>query len=503
MYKWIPLFVVSTMLAACRTYQVQAVPNPEAQRIIAQKDWNDRRQIEIYFDGTANNWAARTNVRRRFEVAAQAEDPSYPCLYIEGVGTDSLSGKIFGVGMRPRVLTAYKFLARNWRHRPAGAAAEGQDDRILVFGFSRGAFQARMLTGLMAHCGVPHLPRWHGERKTVRPTPSEEAALDRLAEDVWAYCEKHLLDPTQEESAAGAQVWRKRLEDNRSQLQAAMKQKHPAFEWDNPPVELLALWDTVPGLSFVKLSKLGEPEGGRQRFKVRPYPNVKTVVHALSLDDRRSKFEPLLVGAPVDPSATNVYEVWFPGAHSDVGGGYTDSNDMSGSSFNWLQRVMRQQRITSKRVAVYEDPLALAHHPEDLWMHRVTSQNVPRKVPAGAHIDRTVFRRADGGSHAEEGRSHAPYRPKNPVVGGPADGRTLDVASAGKGREAQESYLRQFGLFLHDDEADFEKALPESGRHATGPLSISQMAATWNETPADAPAPTPATKDDKPAPTPP
>lgn len=503
MYKWILITVASITVPACRTYQVQTVPNPDAQRILTKADWQKRRQIEIYFDGTSNNWSARTNVRRRFEVAAQAEDPARPCLYVEGVGTDSLSGKIFGVGMKSRVLTAYKFLARNWRCRPAGDVPPGEDDRILIFGFSRGAFQARMLTGLMAHCGLPHLPRWHTGSRTPKPTASEEKALDQLAEDAWKYCEKHLLDPTQQEAAGGPEVWRKRLDDNRRTLQAAMKQRHPGFVWDNPPIKLLALWDTVPGLSFVKLSTLGEPEGGHQRFKVRPYPNMETIVHALSLDDRRSKFEPLLVGAPVDPAATNVYEVWFPGVHSDVGGGYSDSNDMSGTSFNWLHRIMQQRKITTKSTIVYEDPLALTHHPEDLWMHRLTSENVPRKIPAGAHVDRSTFRRADGQSHAEEGRRYVFYTTRNPVVGGPADGQVLDAVKAGKGRSAHESYLRQFGLFLHDDQADFEKALPESGKNATGPLSISQMAATWNETPKADAEPAPAATNDKPALSPP
>lgn len=478
--KWY-LLALLLMLPACRTYQVQAVPNPDTQRNLTSADWKNRRQIEIYFDGTSNNWAARTNVRRRFEVAAQSEDPARPCLYVEGVGTDSLSGKVFGVGMKSRVLTAYKFLARHWRHRE-DITDPDQKDRILIFGFSRGAFQARMLTGLMAHCGLPHMEHWN--RKTYRPSAKEEAELDRLAEDVWKYCEENLFDPTRVEAErGGAATWRKKLAANRVELQNAMRKRHPQFQWDNPPIKLLAVWDTVPGLSFVKLSSLGEPEQKHQRYKVRPYPNIETVVHAISLDDRRSKFEPLLVGAPVDPAATSVYEVWFPGVHSDVGGGYNDSNDMSGTSFNWLHRIMLQRGITTKSTLVYEDPLALMHHPEDLWMHRLTSKKLPRRIPAGSWVDRTAFRRADGQSHAEEGRRYVVYTTSNPIEGGPAHNQVLDVAKAGKGRESQGAFLKALGLQLHDDRADTEKALPTSGRHAAKPLSVSQAAAAWNSTP--------------------
>ncbi|WP_395738110.1 T6SS phospholipase effector Tle1-like catalytic domain-containing protein [Prosthecobacter sp.] len=476
------------VLCSCRTYQVQPVPNPETARVLSKKDREAARRIEIYFDGTSNDWAGRTNVRRRFEVAAQPEDPSRPCLYIEGVGTDSLSGKIFGVGMKSRVLTAYKFLARNWRQ---GNGKSADADQILVFGFSRGAFQARMLTGIMAHCGLPNMPAWAG-RASSKLSKEDEKALDRLAEDVWDYCEKNLTDPTQQEAAGGPAVWRSRLAANQKSLQEAMRQRHPQFQWTHPAIKLLAIWDTVPGLPFSKLSSLGEPEKGRQLYKVRPYPNVETVVHALSLDDRRSKFEPLLVGAPVDPAATNVYEVWFPGVHSDVGGGYKDSNDMAGISFNWLHRIMKQRGISTKPTIVYDDALAIMHHPEDAWMHRLTSENVARKVPAGAWIDRTAFRRADGEKHPEEGRRYKLYATSNPVAGGPAAGQILKVSEAGKGRQAQEDYLRQLGLVLHDDIADYEQSLPESGKKAAGPLSISQMAAAWHEAPKGAKKETPA-----------
>lgn len=492
-WKFLIASLVVSLLPSCKTvkYQVQEVPNTDAPRRLTVEDWKSPRQMEVYFDGTSNTWAARTNVRRRFEVGAMAEAPDRPCLYVEGVGTDSLAGKIFGAGMNRRVLDGYKFLARNWRHRDPETEGGLPKDTILVFGFSRGAFQARMLAGLMAHCGLPHMEHWH--RQGVLPTAEEKRKLDALAADVWDYCRENLVDLTSDESRKGGpSAWKAHLAANRTKLQTAMKAKHPEFQWGEPRIKLLAIWDTVPGLSFTKLSKLGEPENGRQLYKVGAYPNIDTIVHALSLDDRRSKFEPLPVGAPIDPVATNVYEVWFPGAHSDVGGGYPDSNDMSGASFNWLHRVMKQRGIATKETKVYEDSLALLHHPEDLWMHRLTSDNVARKVPAGANIDRTVFRRADGNAHPEENRpKYVVYNTKNPVRGKAGKGQILSVAGVPRTREAQTAYLQKLGLVLHDDTGvSPEKALPEN----TQPLSITQMAAAWNETPAPKPAEAPSVK---------
>ncbi len=468
-YTFVPLVIM--MMASCATYKTQVVPNPQAPRFLSAEDRKLPRQIEVYFDGTSNDWAARTNVRRRFEVAAQAEDPSSPCLYIEGVGTDSLTGKIFGVGMKSRVLSAYKFLARN--RRPASSTRT--EDSILIFGFSRGAFQARMLTGLMAHCGLPHFANQN-------LTSEQEKSLDQLAEDVWDYCEEKHLDLTRAEAKnASPQKWRDHLAKNRQNLHNDLAIRHPGVTWTEPSIKLLAIWDTVPGLSFTKLEELGEPENDHQRYKIRPYPNIQTIVHAISLDDRRSKFEPLAVGPPIDPGATNVYEVWFPGAHSDVGGGYADSNDMAGTSLNWLHRIMFQHRISTRLTTVYDDPNALMHHPEENWIHRLTSDNVPRKVPAGAHIDRSAFRRADGNAHPEENRrKYVKYTTSNMIVGGPGKGQILDISQAGKTREAQQAYLKKLGLVFHDDTgAAGEKALPEKGAQS---LSISQMAA-WNEKP--------------------
>lgn len=260
----IPLAIL--MLASCSAYKTQVVPNPEAPRFFSANDRKLPRQIEVYFDGTANDWAARTNVRRRFEVAAQAEDPFRPCLYIEGVGTDSLTGKIFGVGMKSRVLTAYKFLARN--RRPATSARS--EDSLLIFGFSRGAFQARMLAGLMAHCGLPHI-------SAGRLSSEQEKSLDRLAEDVWKYCEDNLVDLTKNEAREGGPAaWRRHLADNRRKLQQYLAPRHPGVTWTEPTIKLLAIWDTVPGLSFTKLSEMGEPKKAISATKSPPIQTSRT-----------------------------------------------------------------------------------------------------------------------------------------------------------------------------------------------------------------------------------
>lgn len=383
----LPLFLVLCASSCQTNRRVQVAPNPETHRVLSLEDRKAGKQIEIYFDGTANDWRARTNVRRRFEMVASLEDPQYPCCYVEGVGVRSLSGKLFGVGMKTRVMDAYEFLAHQWK----------QGDKILIFGFSRGAFEARMLAGMLAHCSLPDDPK-----KAIK-----RGRLD----EIWDLCRNTLKDP--EDGAPTVQQWDARLEANRRRTASVFNDMR--FHSATPPIDLLAVWDTVPGPLFTKLDEYGVPRRDHpQWYKVRPYPNTKAVVHALALNERRSKFSPLLVGSPIDPDRTKVYEVWFPGAHSDIGGGYSDSNDMAGITFNWVHKVMFARGLTKRNVNAYSDACSIMHHPEASFPSNLGSKNKRRVLPEGSFIDNSVFVRANGESHREDGTSH--YVPYAPVI---------------------------------------------------------------------------------------
>ncbi|MDB6137649.1 MAG: hypothetical protein JWO94_721, partial [Verrucomicrobiaceae bacterium] len=248
------------LLSACQNldHMVQITPKT-IPRALSPQDEKASHQIELFFDGTSNDWQARTNVRRRFEMVAWQEDPAFPCCYIEGVGEGnslgSLSGKVFGFGMKSRVLQGYNFLARNWR----------KGDTVFIFGFSRGAFEARMLAGLLAHCGLPSALK--------EPYPSRR--LDRTLDQIYDYCAASLKDP---EGAPTAKDWDTALSNNRRQTQRTFASSGFAFNDGNQvKIEFLGLWDTVPGLPFIKsLTEMATPQPGRpQEYKVRPYPNIK------------------------------------------------------------------------------------------------------------------------------------------------------------------------------------------------------------------------------------
>ena len=397
-------------------------------------------------------------------MAACVEDPSHPCCYIEGPGEgDDILGKAFGLGMKKRVLVAYEFLSKHWRKKGDNG------DKIVIYGFSRGAFEARILAGLMAHCG---LPDGVAKGRSNKLTKEENARLEKTIDEVWEYCRNSLKDPQDE---PGKQTWAVQLSKN----QQAVEQKFSSsgFRFNHPKISCLALWDTVPGLSFTDLDLdtygTSNPKHP-QVYKVRPYPNVELILHALALDEHRSRFQPLLVGPPIDPTKTTVYEVWFPGAHADIGGGDADSNDMAGISFNWINQMMLDRKIIPRYTRAYSDCSGVLHHPENLVFNSFGSHKMRRIVPPNSVIDETVFKRAMDKHPFEEGHTEfVTYAPTIPVgvTGHVLEEIKITAASTKSERQAILDGKKGAKLVLNPSQTDKSSQVPSTGK----PLPINAM----------------------------
>ena len=123
-------------------------------------------------------------------------------------------------------------------------------------------------------------------------------------------------------------------------------------------VTFLGIWDTVPGSFFKDYDTCKEKKDRNEgdRYKTDTYPAIREIAHAVSIDEKRSKFKPVLACTPIKTSKpTHVDEVWFPGAHADVGGGYenpkkspdvkfpdVDSKDLPGISLNWMLALLNE-----------------------------------------------------------------------------------------------------------------------------------------------------------------
>ena len=184
---------------------------------------NQPKSIFVFFDGTANNPKSATNVWRLFKIISSQNDPLTTGIYIEGVGaTNGLAmQKLLGLGMEDRILKGYSFLTENYT----------PGDKIYIFGFSRGAFEARALAGLLAYSGLPklsgddasHLKSIGNRILELTKNKNDSAYVDRWS--TWTSRDAPLLAQEIKESL-GLKV-------------------------QGVEVTFLGIWDTVPG-SFWK-----------------------------------------------------------------------------------------------------------------------------------------------------------------------------------------------------------------------------------------------------------
>lgn len=109
------------------------------------------KRLALFLDGTWNTVSDNTNVwRMRALIAAQSADGAEQrAYYSTGLGTkfgERLRGGAFGRGINTAIISAYEWLSENY----------DDGDEIFIFGFSRGAYTARSLSGFIARCGLLH-----------------------------------------------------------------------------------------------------------------------------------------------------------------------------------------------------------------------------------------------------------------------------------------------------------------------------------------------------------
>lgn len=278
------------------------------------------RNLVVLSDGTGNSAAKlqKTNVWRLYD-ALDLSAGDQIASYDDGVGTASVKplailGGAFGYGLKRNVLDLYAFLCRHYQGDPDEPAT---CDRIFAFGFSRGAFTARVVASLVTRVGL------------VRA--DSEAELRRLSR--WAY---RVYRAERFPHAWPVRMLRT-LRDVALRAWDAARGL-PAFDparTVRPEVTFLGVWDTVAayGLPVDELTRGWErwiwPTLPRDRDVS---PRVRRACHAMAIDDERQTFFPLLWNEryeAVNATSTHVDEervtqVWFAGMHSDVGGGYAD-----------------------------------------------------------------------------------------------------------------------------------------------------------------------------------
>ncbi len=230
--------------------------------------------------------------------------------YVSGVGgagyeTDRILGGAFGFGLFNTMLAGYRFLAQNYE----------PGDEIFVFGFSRGAFTARTLVGMIGYVGL---------------------------------ITKRALVDDQLSQARDFYKQRKKDDDTRSAALVSWRAEHCH---ESTPISFIGVFDTVGALGVPGAMFLAPRFHNLQLSK-----EVRCARHALAIDEYRLKFEASLWTAlPGEPTEDpRVKQVWFRGAHSDVGGGYVETG-LSDSTLLWMATEAHQQGL------VFDTPLLASY----------------------------------------------------------------------------------------------------------------------------------------------
>jgi uncharacterized protein (DUF2235 family) len=235
--------------------------------------------------------------------------------YDSGVGTEFLNrvrGGAFGDGLDANIIDGYRWLVQ--RYRPG--------DEVYIFGFSRGAYTARSLVGLIRNCGL-----------LVRALRDVDGAPVDLAEASPADIERTVQ--------LAYDIYRSRKPDDHPNAAHAQRFREACAR--EIRVKCLGVWDTVGALG-VPLRVFASLNRERYAFHDTKLSGiVDNAFHALAIDEHRPEFEATL-WAPTSANSAGqrIEQVWFPGAHGDVGGGYDDDRRLATISLRWMQ-----QRVAS------------------------------------------------------------------------------------------------------------------------------------------------------------
>jgi type VI secretion system (T6SS) phospholipase Tle1-like effector len=341
------------------------------------------KRIILLSDGTGNSASKvwKSNVWRVFE-SLDLRGSDQVAFYDDGVGTSSFKplailGGVFGWGLKRNVLDIYKFLCANYE----------PDCEIFGFGFSRGAFTIRVVIGLVLSQGL------------VRGNTDAE------------FYEKAKMAYRAYRAEKFHTIWRlewvlRKLRDLCLYALGVRYEKSDNQQVER--IEFLGLWDTVAayGLPIDEMSRGVSQWIWPLELPDRSFnPRIQRACHALSLDDERTTFHPVLWNEK-DVPEEQLSQVWFAGVHSNVGGGYPDDS-LAHIPLYWIMteaqlRGLRFKTIPNKPTNPDPDMLAYAEWRRDKDGRLYDSRNGlggyyrygPRKIADLSHM-RFSLRKGD------------------------------------------------------------------------------------------------------------
>ena len=345
-------------------------------------------------DGRDNAADLRHENEQERALLDDAGTPLQAAKYLHGVGDSDnylvrLLGGSMGAGLITRILRGYTYVSRNY--------AAG--DEIILVGFSRGAYTARALGGLICAKGV---------LDAGRQDLSDKEAAYRAAAAVWYEYRRQSMQADNNES------WLAKLQQTVVELPGFFSLPATAPRCDVPFIAAVAVWDTVGSLGIPEYARGQDGRIDALQFCSRTlHQKVRKGLHAVSLDERRADFTP----TPWDPDPARITQVLFCGAHADVGGGYPmPESGLSDIALAWMMESLRGMGVRFQAAPAFPprgDALACAHRP---WLHSPFDfgRQIERQFSGAFAIHRSVLERCGGGPCiGDVGLAAEKYEPGN------------------------------------------------------------------------------------------
>jgi uncharacterized protein (DUF2235 family) len=333
------------------------------------------KRIAIFCDGTwntpdkqENGKPCQTNVVKLANSlsSASTDELEQKLYYDNGIGSEGrILKRVFdgatGTGISENILQAYTFIINAYE----------PGDELFFFGFSRGAFTVRSLAGLIRNSGILDIKN-----------------IDQIPRAFHLYRSRHPSYHPKE-------------------IEATLFRKSFAVE-EVTKIKFIGVWDTV--------GALGNPLFLHGIFSTRNEfhdtelsSKIENAFHALSIDEKRKNFEATLWHQQEDSKGQVLEQMWFPGVHSDVGGGYPEAG-LSDISLEWMKEKAESCNLRFNSFNMYPDSMGKMH--ESLTgfynlagkFYRPIDLQIPGKGNTNEYVHPSVLERY---------KKDTTYRPKN------------------------------------------------------------------------------------------
>ncbi len=282
--------------------------------------------------------------------------------YDWGVGSyySKVTGGITGKGLHKNIMDNYRYIVQNYK----------PNDEIYLFGFSRGAYTIRSLCGMINNCGILKRP---------------DAARIQEAFDLY-----------KKRGSVNAPDGKNSIAFRKTYSHASRK------------IKFVGVWDTV-GAMGIPISFLGLFDDKDEFYDTKLGRNVEIARHALAIDEHREDFLPTIWEKRQN---MDLIQVWFSGAHSNIGGSYKPDQDGSLASDTPLSWIMREAKGLTLEAHIKnrltEKPTASLHNSRRSFyrIRRKVYRDIDHKK-GDVLIHESVKKRRDEMSDK--------YRPKNLV----------------------------------------------------------------------------------------